>query len=79
MVIELKGYGEYLGVKHKGFALYRERKLEQVIPFHSLKGVLIAPNNTVSTNALLYLAMYNVPTIIVSQSGRIINKHNYKP
>ncbi|MFC1786824.1 hypothetical protein ACFLY8_02160 [Halobacteriota archaeon] len=42
VVIELKGFWEYLGVKHNGFALYRERKLKQVIPFHSLKGVKIA-------------------------------------
>jgi len=51
--MELKGFEEYSEVKHKGFALYRERKLKQVIPFHGLEGVLIAPNTMVSTNALL--------------------------
>lgn len=74
-IINCLGYGRYLGVNKKAqaFVLYHDKEVIQESPFTKTDMILVSDGNTISSSALFYAGMYDVSTIILSQTGRLIS------
>lgn len=74
-IINCLGYGRYLGVNKKAqaFVLYHDKEVIQESPFTKTDTILVSDGNTISSSALFYAGMYEVNTIILSQTGRLIS------
>jgi CRISPR-associated protein Cas1 len=74
-IINCLGYGRYLGVNKKAqaFVLYHDKEVIQESPFTKTDMILVSDGNTISSSALFYAGMFDVNTIILSQTGRLIS------
>jgi len=59
--------------KAQVFVLYHDKEVIQESTFHMTDMILVSDGNTISFSALFYAGMYEVNTIILSQTGRHIS------
>jgi len=74
-VIYCTGHGSYLGVLHskQSFRLVKNDDSVEELPFCRCSSIYVTDGNTVSSNALFIAGMYNIPVLVLSQTGRIIS------
>ena len=74
-VMACLGHGKYIGIskKNNSFTLFEDREIVNELPYHKCQMILLSDGNTISSSALFYAGIYDIPTILMSQTGRIIS------
>lgn len=57
----------------QAFVLYHDKEVIEESPFHKTDTILVSDGNKISSSALFYAGVFNVNTIILSQTGRLIS------
>jgi CRISPR-associated endonuclease Cas1 len=74
-IMNCLGYGKYLGISKtkQAFVLFENGTFSKAIRFYRCGMILASDGNTISSSALFYAGIYNIPTMLVSQTGRVVN------
>ena len=74
MQIILNGFGEYLGEKNTEILTISEnREVKKEIPIYEVDELYLMDGNSVSTSALSLCALYDIPIMLLSHTGKILS------
>jgi CRISPR-associated protein Cas1 len=74
MQIVLNGFGEYLGEKNTEILTISEnREVKKEIPIYEVEELYLMDGNSCSTSALSLCALYDVPVLLLSHTGKILS------
>lgn len=73
-IIVCIGYGKYLGIstKNQSFLMYENGEIVKEVEFIRCSMIILSDGNNLSSNALFYAGVYEVTTVLMSQTGRLI-------
>lgn len=70
MKILLKDFGYFLGINEESFKITKNGKTLKETPFWNTNEIVIATKNSVSVDALVWAALYNVDVVITLHNGK---------
>jgi CRISPR-associated protein Cas1 len=74
MQIVLNGFGEYLGERNTEILTISENhEVKKEIPIYEVEELYLMDGNSVSTSALSLCALYDVPVMLLSHTGKILS------
>jgi len=74
MQIVLNGFGEYLGEKNTEILTISENhEVKKEIPIYEVEELYLMDGNSVSTSALSLCALYDIPVMLLSHTGKILS------